>query len=170
LVRPASRVGIIGIAGLGHLAVQFARAMGAEVFAFSTSADTEAEARKFGAHHFILSTEPGQIERLSACLDVLLVTSTSNLDCSAWQALLRPNGVAVPSQAMPSSARSTLTTDQGLFCESAAGIPQQIAEMLRFAALHNVRPAVEVLPMEQVNLALEKVRRNQAGYRMVLAA
>jgi uncharacterized zinc-type alcohol dehydrogenase-like protein len=56
------------------------------------------------------------------------------------------------------------------FCGSAIGTPLQIEEMLRFAALHNIRTAVEVMPMEQVNLALEKVRRNQARYRIVLAA
>ena len=56
------------------------------------------------------------------------------------------------------------------FCGSAIGTPLQIEEMLRFAGLHNIRTAVEVMPMEQVNLALEKVRRNQARYRIVLAA
>jgi uncharacterized zinc-type alcohol dehydrogenase-like protein len=169
LVRPGSRVGIIGMGVLGHLAVQFACAMGAEVFAISTSPDKEDQARKFGTHHFIVSTEPEQIRGVAGSLDVLLSTATSNLDCSARLAMLRPNGLGVPSRAVPSSVGSTLIMDQRVFSANVVGTTQQIAEMLRFAALHNVRPAVEVLPMDQVNLALENVRRNQSRYRIVLA-
>jgi uncharacterized zinc-type alcohol dehydrogenase-like protein len=169
LVRPANRVGIIGMGVLGHLAVQFACAMGAEVFAISTSPDKQDQARKSGAHHFIVSTEQEQIRRVAASLDVLLSTATSNLDCIARLAMLRPNGLGVPSRAVPSSVRSTLIMDQRVSSANVVGTTHQIAEMLRFAALHHVRPAVEVLPMDQVNVALEKVRRNQSRYRIVLA-
>jgi len=171
LVRPASRIGVIGIGGLGHLALQFARAMGAEVFAFSTSTDKQEEAQSFGAHHFVVSTDSAQMGRVAASLDVLLATASANLDWSAWLGTLRPNGTFCLVGASPgpvSLPTLPMIMGQFAFCGSVIGAPRQIAEMLRFAALHNVRPAVELAPMDQVNLALQKVRRNQARYRMVL--
>jgi uncharacterized zinc-type alcohol dehydrogenase-like protein len=172
LVRPASRVGVIGIGGLGHLAVQFARAMGTEVFAFSTSPDKHEEACRLGAHHFIASSDPEQMSSVAAGLDVLLSTVSVNLDWNAWLSLLRPNGSFCQVGAAPGPV--TLPTlpmlfGQFTFAGSVIGSPRQIGEMLRFATLHNVRPAIEELPLSQVNLALDKVRRNQARYRMVLA-
>ena len=172
LVRPGSRVGVIGIGGLGHLALQFARAMGAEVFAFSMSPDKEEEAYRLGAHHFVLSTDSGHLGRAAASLDVLLSTATANLDWSAWLGTLRPNGTFCLVGASPgplSLPTMPMIFGQLSFCASVIGAPRQIAEMLRFAALHNVQTVVELLPMEQVNRALEKVRGNQARYRMVLA-
>jgi alcohol/geraniol dehydrogenase (NADP+) len=172
LVRPGSRVGIIGIGGLGHLALQFARAMGAEVVAFSTSADKQQEAHRLGAHNFVVSADSGQMGRVAASLDVLLSTATANLDWSAWLGTLRPNGTLCLVGVVPGPVTLPalpMILGQFTFSGSVIGAPRQIGEMLRFAARHNVRAAVEVLPMEQVNLALEKVRRNQARYRMVLA-
>jgi uncharacterized zinc-type alcohol dehydrogenase-like protein len=172
LVRPSSRVGVIGIGGLGHLALQFARAMGAEVFAFSTSSDKQEEAERFGAHRFVVSGDSRQMGRVAATLDALLSTATVNLDWNAWLGTLRPNGtfclLGVPPGPV-SLPTLPIIVSQLSFCGSVIGPPQQIAEMLRFAALHNVQPSVEVLPMEQVNLALDKVRANKARYRMVLA-
>ena len=172
-VRPCSRVGVIGIGGLGHLALQFARAMGAEVFAFSTSADKQEEARRLGAHTFIACTDPEQMRRVAGSLDLLLSTATVNLDWRTWLRTLRPNGtvclVGVPPEPASLPVWPMMILGQLSFCGSVIGTPLQIEEMLRFAALHNVRTAVEVVPMEQVNHALEKVRRNQVRYRMVLA-
>jgi len=173
LVRPATRVGIIGIGGLGHLALQFARAMGAEVFAFSTSADKQEEAGRFGAHHFVVSNDPAEMQRVAGSLDVLLATATANLDWSTWLGTLRPNATVCVVGASPgpvSLPLLPLILRQFSFAGSVIGPPRQIVEMLRFAVLHNIRAAVEILPMNQVNVALEKVRSNQARYRMVLAA
>ena len=173
-VRPASRVGIIGIGGLGHLALQFARAMGAEVFAFSTSREKHEEARRLGAHHFVDSTDPEQMRHMTRSLDMLLSTVIVSLDWGIWLHTMRPNGtvclVGVPPEPASLPVWPAMIMGQLSFCGSAIGTPLQIEEMLRFAALHNIRTAVEVMPMEQVNLALEKVRRNQARYRIVLAA
>jgi len=171
--RPGSRIGIIGIGGLGHLAVQFARAMGAEVVAFSTSADKQEEAHRLGAHHFVLSQKSEQMGRAAASLDVLVSTATVNLDWNAWLGTLRPNGtfclLGVPPEPVSLTVWPTMVMRQLSFCASAIGTPQQISEMLRFAALHNVQPRVEVLPMKEVNLALDRVRANKARYRIVLA-
>src|SRR5262249_37356084 len=170
---PARRVGVIGIGGLGHLALQFARAMGAEVFAFSTNPDKQEEAYRFGAHHFVVSADSEQMRGVAGGLDVLLSTATANLDWSAWLGALRPNGAFCLVGVAPEPASLPvlpMIMGQLSFCGSVIGAPRQIGEMLRFASLHNIRTAVEVLPMEQANLALEKTRRNQARYRMVLAA
>jgi uncharacterized zinc-type alcohol dehydrogenase-like protein len=146
--------------------------MGAEVFAFSTSSDKQEEAERFGAHRFVVSGDSRQMGRVAATLDALLSTATVNLDWNAWLGTLRPNGtfclLGVPPGPV-SLPTLPIIVSQLSFCGSVIGPPQQIAEMLRFAALHNVQPSVEVLPMEQVNLALDKVRANKARYRMVLA-
>jgi uncharacterized zinc-type alcohol dehydrogenase-like protein len=173
LARPGSRVGVIGIGGLGHLALQFARAMGTEVFAFSTSPDKQGEALYFGAHHFVVSTDSEQMRRAAASLDVLLSTVTVSLDWGTWLRTLRPNGtfclVGVSPEPVTLPVWPTMIMGQLSVCGTVIGAPQQIVEMLQFAALHKVHPTVEVLPMEQVNQALEKVHRNEARYRMVLA-
>jgi uncharacterized zinc-type alcohol dehydrogenase-like protein len=147
--------------------------MGAEVVAFSTSADKQEEAHRLGAHHFVLSQKSEQMRREAASLDVLVSTVTVTLDWNAWLGTLRPNGtfclLGVPPEPVSLTVWPTMVMSQLSFCASAIGTPQQISEMLRFAALHNVQPSVEVLPMKEVNLALDRVRANKARYRMVLA-
>ena len=171
-LRPASRVGIVGIGGLGHLAIQFARAMGAEVTAISTTQDKAAEARRFGAHHFVTSTDPEQMKKLAGSLDVLLDTATANLDWSAYLATLRQNGVFCivggPEGPVVLPVLQMIF-GQYTFAASMIGPPSEIEEMFRFAALHDIRTAVEVIPLDQANSAMEKVRTNKARYRMVLA-
>jgi uncharacterized zinc-type alcohol dehydrogenase-like protein len=172
LVQPGGRVGIIGIGGLGHLAVQFARAMGAEVFAFSTSPDKLEAARRFGAHHCFISADRDAMKPANGRLDALISTATADLDWAFWLAMLRPNGRFCLVGASPGPI--TLPTlpmifGQFSFSGSIIGPPRQMEEMLRFAALHGVRPVVEVLPFEQINEALERVRTNQARFRMVVA-
>jgi len=172
LVRPGSRVGVIGIGGLGHLALQFARAMGAEVSAFSTNPEKRWEAHLFGAHHFFVSTDAAQMSAATASLDVLVITAHVNLDWAAWLRTLRPNGTLVLLGTAPGPVTLPplpLIFGQLSVTGSVTGAPGQIEQMMRFAALHNVRPTVEVVPMDQANLALRKVRNNQARYRMVLA-
>jgi uncharacterized zinc-type alcohol dehydrogenase-like protein len=172
LVRPAMRVGVIGIGGLGHLALQFARAMGAEVYAFSTSGGKRDESLRFGAHHFVESTDEKQMKGVAGSLDVLVTTAHVNLVWGDWLATLRANGMFVMLGAAPGPVElpsMPMIFGQFAFTGSVIGPPRTIAEMLRFAALHQVRPQIEVLPMDQANLALERVRQNQARYRMVLA-
>jgi alcohol/geraniol dehydrogenase (NADP+) len=170
-LRPASRVAIVGIGGLGHLAIQFARAMGAEVTAISTSQSKAAEAAMFGAHHFANSTDPEQMKKLSGSFDLILNTATANLDWSAFLATLRPNGVFCivgGPQGPVVLPVLQMIFGQYTFAASIIGPPSEIEEMFRFAALHNIRTAIEEVPLDQVNSAMEKVRTNSARYRMVL--
>ncbi len=167
-VHQESRVGVIGIGGLGHLALQFARAMGAEVYAISTSPGKREEAARFGAHH---SVEFGDFDKLSGKLDLLMTTATAELDWGRWLTTLRPKGTFCLLGASPGPV--TLPVLPMIFGEysftaSVVGSPARIADMLQFAAANKIETAVETLPLEQANEALHKLRSNQARYRLVL--
>ncbi|WP_433983045.1 NAD(P)-dependent alcohol dehydrogenase [Tunturiibacter empetritectus] len=104
-VRPSSRVGVIGIGGLGHLGVQFAKAFGAEVTAFSTSKDKEAEAKELGAHHFVNTRDTGALKKVAGSFDLLLSTVGADQEWQAYVNALRPKGtlciVGAPPSPMP---------------------------------------------------------------------
>ena len=101
-VRPSSRVGVIGIGGLGHLGIQFAKTFGAEVTAFSTSKDKEAEARKLGAHNFVNTRDTGALKKVAGSFDLLLSTVSADQDWQAYVAALRPKGTLCIVGASPS--------------------------------------------------------------------
>ena len=169
--RPAMRVGVIGIGGLGHMALRFARAFGCEVTAFSTTEAKAEEARVFGAHHFVLSTDANQMGKAVKSLDLLLSAVTVKMNWAQWLALLRPKGTLALLGASPGVldiAPMALITGKQTIRGSAIGNRSTIREMLEFAARHKVTAQTEVVPMAEVNAALEKVRRNEARYRMVL--
>ena len=171
-VRPSSRVGVVGIGGLGHLGVQFARAFGAEVTAFSTSKDKEAEARSLGAHHFVNTRDTGALKKLSGCFDFLLSTVSADQD---WQGLvnaLRPKGTLCVVGASPSPmqiAAFSLIGGQKALAGSPTGSPRDLHEMLDVAARHGVKATTERFPMAAANEAVAKVKKNQVRYRAVLA-
>jgi len=171
-VRPSSRVGVIGIGGLGHLGLQFAKAFGAEVTAFSTSLDKEAEARELGADHFINSRETGALQKVAQSFDFLLSTVSADQD---WQGLigtLRPKGVlcvvGVPPSPMAIQAFS-LIGQQRAVSGSPTGSPRDLHEMLDVAARHGVKAMTQKFAMSKANEAIVKVKKNQVRYRAVLA-
>jgi uncharacterized zinc-type alcohol dehydrogenase-like protein len=171
-VNPSSRVGIIGIGGLGHMAIQFARVFGAEVTAFSTSAAKEKEARALGAHNFVNTRETRSLKEVSGTLDFILSTVNADQDWGIYLQALRPTGtlcfVGIPPspislQAMPLiSGIRTITGNP-------TGSPHRIREMLDVAARHGVKAQVESFPMAKANEAIEKVKKNKVRYRAVLA-
>ena len=172
LVRPASRVGIVGIGGLGHMALQFARAFGAEVTAFSTSKDKEAEARTLGAHHFINTRDTGAIKKVAGCFDLVLSTVNADQDWLGYVNALRPKGtlcfVGVPPQPV-SLPVFPLVGGQRSISGSPTGSPSDLAEMLDVAARHGVKAITESFKMAQANEAVARVKKNQVRYRAVLA-
>jgi len=171
-VTPLARVGVIGVGGLGHLALQFARAFGCEVTAFSSTPEKEAEARKFGAHHFLSSRDPDALKKAASTLDFLLSTVAANLDWQAYVSLLRPKGrlcfVGVPPAPLTVGI-FPLIAGQRSVCGSNTGGRNAIREMLEFASRHGIKAQVELMPMGEANAALAKVAQNRARYRMVLA-
>lgn len=170
-VTSASRVGVVGIGGLGHLALQFAAAFGCEVTAFSTTSDKEDEARSFGATRFILSTDAAQMKAARNSLDFILVTIHVNLDWKPYLRILRPNGalcfLGVIQDDLKISAMHLMDKQLSIH-GGAIGSRSMTREMLMFAARHHIVAQTEVMPLSDVNAALEKVRNNQARYRMVL--
>lgn len=170
-IAPAARVGVIGIGGLGHLALQYAHAFGCEVTAFSTSPDKEAEAVKFGAHHFIVSSDKDMMKKAANSLDFLLCTVNAQLDWGQYMRILRPNGILCFVGILPGKVEISpghFTSYQKSVTGSSIGSRTMTREMLEFSARNNILPQIEVMPMSEVNAALDKVRANQMRYRMVL--
>ena len=171
-INPSSRVGIVGIGGLGHIAVQFARVFGAEVTAFSTTAGKEAEARALGAHHFVNSRDTKAIKETAGSLDFILTTVNADQEWGTYLQSLRPNGtlcfVGVPPS--PVSVHAfPLISGQRTISGSPIGSPFRIREMLNVAARHGVKATTESFPMAKANEAIEKVKKNKVRYRAVLA-
>jgi uncharacterized zinc-type alcohol dehydrogenase-like protein len=170
-VRPSSRVGVVGIGGLGHLGLQFAKAFGAEVTALSTSKDKEAEALKMGADHFVNSRDMGELKKVAGSFDFLLSTVSADQD---WQALvncLRPKGtlcvVGVPPSPISIQAFSLLAGQKSV-SGSPIGSPRDLHEMLDVAARHGVKAITERFPMAKANEAIAKVKKSKVRYRAVL--
>jgi uncharacterized zinc-type alcohol dehydrogenase-like protein len=170
-VNPSSRVGIVGIGGLGHLAIQFARAFGAEVTAFSTSHDKEEEARSLGAHRFVNSRETKALKEMAGTQDFILSTVNADQDWGVFVAALRPTGtlcfVGVPPS--PVSLHvfpliSGLRTITG----NPTGSPSRLREMIDVAARHGIKAHTEIFPMAKANEAIAKVKKNKLRYRAVL--
>jgi uncharacterized zinc-type alcohol dehydrogenase-like protein len=166
-----TRVGVIGIGGLGHLALRFLRAMGCHTTAFTSSPDKRDEAARLGADAVASSTSPKEIRALADSFDFLLCTVPARLDWVAYLNVLKPNGVLCLVGAPPGLLQfpaAQLLTRQRVICGSDIGSPADIREMLAFAAQHGVAAEVETAPMADVNAALQRVRENKVRYRMVL--
>lgn len=171
-VRSAMRVGVIGLGGLGHIAVQFARAFGCEVAVFSTSAAKEDEARRMGAHEFVLTTDVSAMERAVNSFDFIISTAPADLDWAVYINALRPKGkmclVGVPQNDVRLPAFPLIIGRKSVF-GSPVGSPSLIRQMLEFSARIGVAPVTQCFPMAQVNAALDRVRQNKIRYRAVLA-
>jgi uncharacterized zinc-type alcohol dehydrogenase-like protein len=171
-VRPSSRVGVIGIGGLGHMGIQFARAFGAEVTAFSTSKDKEKEAKELGAHQFVNTRDTGALKKVAGSFDFLLSTVSADQDWNAYLNALRPKGtlcvVGVPPSGIQVQA-FPLIAGQRAISGSPTGSPRDLYEMLDVAARHNVKAITERFAMSKANDAVAKVKKNQVRYRAVLA-
>jgi uncharacterized zinc-type alcohol dehydrogenase-like protein len=171
-VNPSSRVGIVGIGGLGHMAIQFARVFGAEVTAFSTSATKEEEARALGAHRFVNSRESKALKETAGTMDLILSTINADQDWGAYIQALRPTGtlcfVGVPPSPMSVHAFPLISGIRSITGKP-GGSPQRIKEMLDVAARHGIKAITESFPMAQANAAIEKLKKNKVRYRAVLA-
>lgn len=171
-INPASRVGVIGIGGLGHLALQFARAFGAEVTAFSTSLAKEAEAFELGAHRFVHSRDNKALKAVEGTQDLIVSTINAAQEWNAYVSALRPHGtlclVGVPPKPVAIEA-FPLIAGARCVCGSNTGSPARIAEMLDVAARHSVAARTEVFRMADANQAIGRLRKNHMHYRAVLA-
>ncbi len=171
-INPSSRVGVVGIGGLGHIAIQFARVFGAEVTAFSTSAAKEQEARALGAHHFVNTRETRAIKEVAGSMDFILSTINADQDWGVYIQVLRPTGtlclVGIPPSPIAIQAFPLISGVRSI-TGNPTGSPHRIREMLDVAARHGVKAQVESFPMAKANEAIEKLKKNKVRYRVVLA-
>jgi alcohol/geraniol dehydrogenase (NADP+) len=172
-VNPSSRVGVIGIGGLGHIAIQFANTFGAEVTAFSTSPAKEEEAQALGAHHFVNMRETRALRDVAGQFDLILSTVNADQDWSIFLQALRPTGtlafVGVTPNPVTLGPIFPLIAQQKSVAGSPIGSPSRIREMLDVAARHGIKAQIEAFPMAKANEAIEKVKKNKVRYRAVLA-
>ena len=172
-ISPTSRVGVIGIGGLGHMALKFCKAWGCEVTAFTSSDSKIEEARAFGAHRVVSSRDSKAIEAIAGTLDLIIDTVNVPLDWNALLAALAPNGrlhvVGAVLEPIPVPV-FTLLMGQKAVSGSPTGSRAAIDSMLDFAARHQVTPQTEHFPMSLVNDAMDHLRAGKARYRIVLDA
>ena len=170
-VQPTQRVGVIGIGGLGHLALQFLNKWGCEVVAFTSSDSKRQDALKLGAHDTVNSRDSAQMQELAGSLDFILVTANVALDWPVIINALAPRGrlhvVGAVPEPIPVTAFSLLTGQKAI-SGSPLGSPATTAKMLDFCARHGIAPIIEKFPMSRVNEALEHLRTGKARYRIVL--
>lgn len=171
--KSTSRAGIIGIGGLGHMAVKFAAACGCDVTAFTSSESKFDEARGFGASHVVSSKDSGAIKKLAGTLDLLISTVNVPLDWDLLIGTLAPNGrlhvVGAVTQPIPVAVFS-LIMGQRSVSGSPTGPPVMIEDMLGFAARHGISPQTEHFPMSRINEAFARLESGKARYRIVLDA
>jgi len=174
LAKPGGKVGVIGIGGLGHIALQFARAMGfSEVVALSRSPSKEAEAREFGASAFLVTEDAAAMAASAASFDMILNTVSGHAPIDPYLALLKPRGtlacVGLPEKDQKSQMwfQSMVPTERHLV-GSYLGPYDDYEEMLAFATAHGIKPKVELMPAAEINAAIAKVRNNTARFRVVL--
>jgi alcohol/geraniol dehydrogenase (NADP+) len=169
-IPSTARVGIIGIGGLGHLALQFANKWGCEVHAFTTSDSKEAEARRLGAHVVHNTRNPDTLKKIAGNLDLIISTINVPLDVAGLLDTLAPHGrlhvVGAILEPMPVPAMG-LIFGQRSISGSPTGSPSALDTMLAFCARHGIAPVTESFPMSKVNDAMDHLRAGKARYRNI---
>ena len=170
---PGKKVGIVGLGGLGHMGVKFAAAMGAEVTVFSHSAEKEADAKRMGATHFVVTKDPAVFAPLAESFDLILNTVSAELDINLYLNLLKMDGTVVviglPGKPYAVSAFNLLRLRRSLTGSMIGGIPQT-QEMLDFCAEHNIVSDVEVIKADYINEAYDRTVASDVKYRFVIDA
>lgn len=169
-VKPTARVGVIGIGGLGHMALQFANKWGCHVTAFTTSDSKTAEAKKMGAHEVVNTRSAEQLKKLANSLDLVLSTVMAEVDLNSYLAALAPRGRFHTVGVTPNLQTHSfpLIARQRSISGSPSGAPITVMQMLDFCALHQIAPITEEFPISQANEALEHLEAGKARYRIVL--
>lgn len=171
-IKPTDKVAVIGIGGLGHMALQFLNAWGCHVTAFTSSESKKNEAIKLGAHQTLNSHNPANLEAAAGQFDLILSTVNVKLDWNAYIATLRPKGrlhfVGAVLEPLDIGI-FPLILGQRSISGSPVGSPGSLKTMLDFAAQHKIKPAIETYRFAQANQALAKLASGEARYRIVLA-
>jgi uncharacterized zinc-type alcohol dehydrogenase-like protein len=165
------KLGVLGLGGLGHMAVKFGAAFGAEVTVISTSAAKAADAARLGAHDFLLSNDPAAVARASEKFDFIIDTVSAEHDMNAVLGLVRRDGtlivVGLPSQPASINAFSLIPRRRAIAGSVIGGI-RETQEMLDFCAERNIVSDVELIRIDQINEAYERMIKGDVRYRFVI--
>lgn len=170
-VGKGHKVAVLGLGGLGHMGVKFAAAFGAEVTMLSTSRSKEADAKKLGAHHFILTSDAAAMKKAANSFDFILNTVSAQHEYGTYLNLLRTNGtmivVGVPPTPSQAPAFDLIMKRRSIMGSLIGGI-KETQEMLDYCAEHNIVSDVEVIPVQQINEAYERMIKGDVRYRFVI--
>ena len=166
------KVGIVGLGGLGHMGVKLAVAMGAEVVLFTTSPNKVEDGKKLGAHDVVISKNSDEMQKHLLSFDFILDTVAAAHDLDAYSSLLKRDGtlclVGVPDHPHPSPSVGNLIFKRRQIAGSLIGGIKETQEMLDFCAEHNIVSDIEMIPMQQINEAYERVLKSDVKYRFVI--
>jgi uncharacterized zinc-type alcohol dehydrogenase-like protein len=170
-VGRGQKVGVVGLGGLGHMAVKFANAFGAEVTLFTTSEGKTADAKRLGAHEVVISRDEEAMEKQSRSFDFLIDTVSASHDINAYLALLKRDGtlvmVGIPAEAVPVAAFSLLMPRRQLTGSLIGGIAET-QEMLDFCAERGIACEIELIAIDTINTAYERMLKSDVKYRFVI--
>jgi len=168
---PGKSIGVIGLGGLGHMAVKIAKAFGAQVTVLSRSRNKEADARRLGADHYVSTGEPKAFEKLKHTFDLILCTVSSEIDWNQYLGTLKRDGsmvlLGVPPKAVPVEAGSLIFGRHNLAGSLIGGI-KETQEMLDFCGKHNIVSEIELISINKVNEAYERVIKGDVKFRFVI--
>jgi uncharacterized zinc-type alcohol dehydrogenase-like protein len=170
-VGRGQKVGVVGLGGLGHMAVKFANAFGAEVTLFTTSEGKTADAKRLGAHEVVISRDEEAMDKQSRSFDFLIDTVSASHDINAYLALLKRDGtlvmVGIPAEAVPVAAFSLLMPRRQLVGSLIGGIAET-QEMLDFCAERGIACEIELIAIDKINAAYERMLKRDVKYRFVI--
>lgn len=168
---PGKKVAVVGLGGLGHMAVKIAHAMGAEVTVLSQSLSKQEDGKRFGATDYYATSDPDTFTQLATSFDLIINTVSAKIDLDAYLSLLRLNGtmvnVGAPADALPLHV-FTLFNQRRSFAGSGIGGIRETQEMLDFCAGHGIAPEIELISADAINEAYERVLSSDVRYRFVI--
>jgi uncharacterized zinc-type alcohol dehydrogenase-like protein len=170
-VGPGKKVGIVGLGGLGHMGVKFARAFGAHVVVFTTSESKRADAHRLGSHEVVISTDAAAMAQHAGTFDFILDCVSSDHDINAYLGLLSIDGnltlVGAPEKPLPVASFSLIFGRKSLSGSLIGGLAET-QEMLDFCGQHNITADIELIRMDQINEAYERMLKSDVKYRFVI--
>jgi uncharacterized zinc-type alcohol dehydrogenase-like protein len=170
-VEKGQKVGVVGLGGLGHMAVKFAHAFGAQVVLFTTSPGKIADAKRLGAHEVVISKNEDEMKKHATSFDFIIDTVSANHDLNAYLVLLKRDGtltlVGAPPDAIPVGAFSLIFRRRQLAGSLIGGI-KETQEMLDFCAERGIACDIELIPIDKINEAYERMLKSDVKYRFVI--
>jgi uncharacterized zinc-type alcohol dehydrogenase-like protein len=168
---PGRKVAIVGLGGLGHMGVKLAHALGAEVTVLSQSLRKQADGKRLGADNYYATSNAETFQKLAGYFDLIVNTVSAEMDWNQYLSLLKVDGtlvvVGIPEKQIPIGAASLINGRRSLAGSNVGGI-RETQEMLNFCGQHNLTSDIEIIPIQQINQAYERVLRSDVRYRFVI--